>query len=425
MADALDLRHHLTLVWAAVVGGQVQAYQARYIATATRHLTAEQAATVDARIAPSLGAVSFGRLQTLLDAAIYDADPKGAEQQAAAAAQERFARLGRGCEHGLKLIIARATAGDAIWFTATIDRIADILGRHGDDDTVDVRRSKAIGILAQPAEALQLLCQHQHDDWDGAPEPADLDQEPAQEIDRDQPVADQETDVAAETSVVDDHRPASDPASQEARHRSLEITPPPFDPKRARPRAIVYVHLSEEALSVGSGVARVEDVGPVPLGRLHMLLGDHCTITVKPVIDLPAGHIPVDCYEIPASLREQLLLRYPADVFPYANTVSRSVDIDHTIRYVSLDDGGPPGQTRIENLGPHIRYHHRVKTFGGWQVCQPEPGTWIWRSPHSRIYLINNTGTHPLGNTNLAQTIWRAASQPQGGLCELTTTIPP
>ena len=149
------------------------AYQARRIASATRHLTVEQAAFVDARLAPSLGAVSWGRLQTLLEAAIIQADPVGAEQQAALAAQERFVRLGRSCEHGLKLIIARATAGDAIWFKATIDRIADILARQGDADPVEVRRSKAIGILAQPAEALQLLCQHQNDDWDGPAEPTD------------------------------------------------------------------------------------------------------------------------------------------------------------------------------------------------------------------------------------------------------------
>ena len=95
------------------------------------------------------------------------------------------------------------------------------------------------------------------------------------------------------------------------------------------------------------------------------------------------------------AVREQLLLRYPADVFPYANTISRSVDIDHTIAYVNLDDGGSPGQTRIGNLGPHIRYHHRIKTFGGWQVCQPEPGIWLWRSPHHRIYLVNPSGTPP------------------------------
>jgi Domain of unknown function (DUF222) len=162
IGDGLDLRHRLRLVWAAAQAGQVPAYQARAVAKATRHLTVEQAAAVDARIAPSLGALPWGRVQTLLDAAIVEADPAGAEQRAADAAQERFVRLGRTSEHGLKLIIARAAAGDAIWFKATIDRIADILARQGDTDTVEVRRSKAIGVLAQPALALQLLCQHQH-----------------------------------------------------------------------------------------------------------------------------------------------------------------------------------------------------------------------------------------------------------------------
>jgi hypothetical protein len=51
-------------------------------------------------------------------------------------------------------------------------------------------------------------------------------------------------------------------------------------------------------------VARVEDVGPVLLNRLAGMLGEHCSIQLKPVIDLPAGHIAVDDYEIPARLRE-------------------------------------------------------------------------------------------------------------------------
>jgi hypothetical protein len=175
--------------------------------------------------------------------------------------------------------------------------------------------------------------------------------------------------------------------------------PAPFNPDKAQPRAIIYVHLAAEALTAGTGITRVENVGPVLLNRLHMLLGDRCTINLKPVIDLPAGHIPLDCYEIPASLREQLLLRYPADVFPYANLVSRSIDIDHTIPYLSPDRGEPPGQTRIGNLGPHRRRHHNLKTHGGWQVRQPEPGTWLWRSPHGRIYLVNASGTHPLNHS--------------------------
>ena len=390
IGDALDLRHRLPQIWTAALAGRVPAYQARRIAAATRQLTLEQAEWVDAQLAPSLGAVSWGRLQTLLEAAIIQADPVGAERQAALAAQERFVRLGRASEHGLKLIIARATAGDAIWFKATIDRIADILARQGDTDPVEVRRSKAIGILAQPAQAVQLLCEHQGDEWDGAAEPVDV-AEGAAEAEKD-----------AEPVVA-------------AGHQSLRLAPPPFDPDRARPRAVVYVHLSSEALSASSGVARVEDVGPVLLGRLRSVLGDRCMINLKPVIDLPAGHTPVDSYEIPARLREHLQLRYPADVFPYAAAVSRRIDVDHTIRYLSPDRGGPPGQTRIGNLGPHVRRHHRCKTHGGWQVRQPEPGTWLWRSPHRRIYLVNASGTHPLGDSEFAEMIWRAAT-PAGEL---------
>jgi len=144
--------------------------------------------------------------------------------------------------------------------------------------------------------------------------------------------------------------------------------------------------------------------------RLPAPLGDHCTINLKPVIDLPAGHTPVDSYEIPARLREQLQLHYRADIFAHAAAVNRRIDLDHTIPYLSPDKGGPPGQTRIGNLRPYARRHHNYKTHRGWRVRQHEPGTWLWRSPHRRIYLVNPTGTHPLGDTASAQAIWRAAT---------------
>jgi hypothetical protein len=300
------------------------------------------------------------------------------------------------------------------------------LAQQGDTDPVDIRRSKAIGILAQPAHALQLLCQHRTDHWDGPTEPSDPAQEPTEdedeqgfhEAEQDEAEQDQaEHDQAEQQQLEHDVEPAADQAesadTDDTTHQSLRIIPPPFNPDRARPRAIVYVHLSEEALRAGHGLARVEDVGPVLLGRLRQLLSDHCRLSLKPVIDLPAGHTPVDSYEIPAALREQLQLRYPADVFPYAATVSRRLDIDHTIPYLHPDTGGPPGQTRIGNLGPHVRRSHRYKTFAAWRVRQPEPGSWLWRSPHGRIYLVNAIGTHPLGDTEFAEAIWHAASPPQ------------
>ena len=42
---------------------------------------------------------------------------------------------------------------------------------------------------------------------------------------------------------------------------------------------------------------------------------------------------------------------------------------------------------------------------------QPEPGTWVWRTPHGRIFLVNSSGTHPLGKSAFARRIWRAAKR--------------
>ena len=100
----------------------------------------------------------------------------------------------------------------------------------------------------------------------------------------------------------------------------------------------------------------------------------HAHVTVKPVIDL-ANQTPVDSYEIPARLTEAVRLRSPVDCFPYATSTSRTGDLDHTTPYRDPDEGGPPGQTRIGNLGPLTRRHHRTKSsiqgLNGWPI---EPG---------------------------------------------------
>ena len=105
----------------------------------------------------------WGRFETLLAAKIIEADPRAAEEQAKIWEAERFVRAGRTGQSGLKLLIAKANAGDVIWFMATVNRIAEILRLQGDLDSVDVRRSKAIGIFAQPALALQLLWEFRND----------------------------------------------------------------------------------------------------------------------------------------------------------------------------------------------------------------------------------------------------------------------
>ncbi len=187
-----------------------------------------------------------------------------------------------------------------------------------------------------------------------------------------------------------------------------------------RPKAVLYVHLTKESLDSGDGVARVEGIGPVTVDQAKRWLGD-CTITLKPVLDL-AGIAPVDAYEIPDQMREAVHLMTPADVFPFASNTSREMDLDHTIPYIPMvstsstngtasvptsstggssstngSGGGPPGQTGIGKLGPLTRRHHRIKTHSRWQVKQPFPGIYLWRSPHGRYWLVDHTGTRRLG----------------------------
>jgi hypothetical protein len=140
-------------------------------------------------------------------------------------------------------------------------------------------------------------------------------------------------------------------------------------------------------------VARFEGVGPITMDQAKRFLAD-CDVTVKPVIDL-ANQTPVDAYEVPDRLRDAVHLRSPVDVFPYATNTSRKRDCDHTDPYRDPDDGGPPGQTALENLGPMVRFHHRIKTYGRWQVVQVFSGVFVWRLPHGRYFLVDHTGTQP------------------------------
>jgi hypothetical protein len=50
------------------------------------------------------------------------------------------------------------------------------------------------------------------------------------------------------------------------------------------------------------------------------------------------------------------------------------------------------------DIGPLVRFGHRVKTFGRrWQLRQPCAGVYVWRTPHGYWFRVDNDGTRPLG----------------------------
>ena len=148
--------------------------------------------------------------------------------------------------------------------------------------------------------------------------------------------------------------------------------------------------------------------GPCLLSRLRQVLGTRCQIQLKPVINLNDEPAPVDSYEIPARIAEHLRLRQPMDVFPHAAGGSRRTDLDHTTPYLHPQRGGPPGQTAVGNLGPLVRYHHRVKTHAaverattrGWQLDLARPHRTHLPGQHQRHPPARQIGVRP---TDLAR----------------------
>ena len=228
-----------------------------------------------------------------------------------------------------------------------VDHLAHLLAEHGDAEqraqTVDQLRAVAAELLADPLAALKLLA--------GAA-PGDLPQ-----------------DLAA----------------------------------TKRPRAVVYLHLTPETLH-GRGVARAEEIGALTRRQLIDVLGHH-QVSVRPVIDLNEG-MAADCYEVPALINERLQLSKPADVFPFASSLSRKLDRDHTTPY---DADGPPGQTAEANLGKLTRHHHRIKTHGGWSVEQRQ-GRFTWTAPHGRVFVTDGRGTHRRSAGAVPDIFWAAAA---------------
>jgi hypothetical protein len=243
---------------------------------------------------------------------------------------------GQSNEHGLKTLVAKATAGEVIYLGAMVDRIAEVLLQQGDTDPAGARRSKALGILGHPARALALL-------------------------------RSAGGDLVSTGSTTEGDAPL--------------------------PAATLYVHVSRESMQTGGGVARMEGIGPITIGQASEFLR-HSHVSVKPVIDLDEDR-PVDCYEVPDRLRDQMHLRSPASAFPYSSATGRRMDLDHTIPFrVSTGSTPDGGQTWVGNLGKLTRFEHRVKTHGrGWRHRQPEPGVHIWRTPTGYQFTVDHTGT--------------------------------
>lgn len=372
MADALNLQHRHPRLWAAVTEhGTVTAWKAVQVANecVDAGLTWEACQQVDRELVDAIELLGWRRARRLLKGLIVRTDPAAETERARRRRDQRGVWAG-GIEHGQVRIEAKLDAADGLALEAQVARIATLLLADPDRDpreepeSLDVRRAKALAMLAIPHVAAAFLEDH-----------------------------------AAPASAVEE-----------------VLSPVPrFDPAKLRPRATLLVHVHADDLAtpdengevpMGSGVARVEGHGPIDLASLHLLLNG-CQVSVRPMVDLN-GPPATDAYEVPDRLREHLIHRNPAEVFPFGDREARRCDLDHTVPYDRWAAQGAT-QTCAENLGPLGRTSHRVKTHGGWELEQLRPGIFWWRSRAGFEYVVTPRGTIRLGRAV------RGGSAPPGG----------
>ena len=347
--QALDLRHRLPLLWAAVQELRVEPWVAQKVAAMTRELTKEQVGIVDAAVAEAIDE-SPGRMLAIAEAKTIEADLEGYRARLAADEHRTGVWISRPRpgdlvdadqgEPGTRRVSAKLPAPDAVEGDAMIDDVADALAVHGDHDpdaipTRDQLRAEAFTLLmTQPHAAAALL-----DEQDAAP------------------------------------------SAEE---------PPSVRPKRKRRPAIINVHLTDQVLG-GQADGHRPGGGPGPdAARADRRPGQ------APRHHRATGHRPQQrsqCQRLRAPDRGEApdpaahrLRRVPPQLQPRL----RRLDHDHATPY---DAAGPPGQTGDHNDAPLIRFHHRVKTHDGYVVDQLGLGDYRWVTRHGLARIVTPRGT--------------------------------
>ena len=328
MGDALELSCRLPRVYDDVQKLRLPLTLGRYIAEQTRDLDPASAHEVDQALRGG-GKLTRAFIRRVVDDVRLHEDPDRAvaDEENALAARKVEVRPGR--TPATLSVEMDLDVPDGLAFAGAVALVADRLKDLGDTDDLDIRRARAVGILADPEAALALL--------NGDPSP---------------------TSRAAGTANL---------------LLNLDLAT-----------------LAELAVRGVTGPVGVERWGTATTELIKRWvtewLGADAKIVVRPFHDLsdPATLTPVDGHDPPEQMAWFVRLRDPVCVFPGCTRPSPQCDLDHIEAYVPPDDGGPPGQTHPDNLAPLCRGHHRAKTHGRWSYRRLPDGGYRWTTPTGR-----------------------------------------
>jgi len=161
IGQVLNCVYRHPVMWDAVRAGAVRWYRASEIISEVNSAGLCQAAAlwVDQQITPRLASLPRGRALRLLRGLIALADPEEARERELKARTHRHVTLwDPSLESGpCRNLTGRLDVTDALALETTLNQLAQVLAADGDLESLDQRRASALGILADPVRAFQLL----------------------------------------------------------------------------------------------------------------------------------------------------------------------------------------------------------------------------------------------------------------------------
>jgi len=348
--DGLVLAHRAPGVWFAVTAGRLPVWRARKVAQALLGQEDDVCAYVDRKLVERLetnGAIGPIVLERLVDEAMLRLHAEERELDKIEALDRRHVTIDPASinHNGIGDMDARADWADLSKFDETLSAVAEALKHlpEHEHESLDVRRSIALGILADPLQAQALL-------------EGDLDAKPTRV-----------RELVASLHLTEPNLLGLDPVMTDV-------------DQRARLDQVIrdWVGRHDIALTVGSI--------------------RHCGGRAGGCTTCPAE---IDCADHPDRMkityaptvrdRKIVELATTTCAHPYCDRPARGCDCDHINPFESGGVTCPKC-----NLAPLCRHHHRLKTLAHWRYWKLDPTTYLWRDPHGLLYLRTRDGTRQL-----------------------------
>jgi hypothetical protein len=340
LRDVLVLAHRAPSFWSAVCAGRVPAWRARRVAQALLGQPADVCRYVDTALAERLAqgaAIGPVVLDRLVDEAMLRLHAEQRELEQLEALDARYVTIDPATINhtGIGQLDARADWADLGALDDILSEIAHALAQLPDHehDSLDVRRSVALGVLADPARALALL-------------EGDADARPTRS-----------RDLTALLHLSEANLLGLDPVATDA-------------DQRTRLDQVIRAWAGRPDVRLVIKPIRVQ--GPEIL----------CDEGVEHDQRARSTHDPT------RTDREGVELRDRTCVHPHCTRPARLCDLDHI---TAFDEGGVTCPHC--NLAPLCRHHHRLKTLAGWRYFMLAPGCYVWTDPHGLRYLRTPDGT--------------------------------